>query len=109
VGFTVETPLVGTVYRDENESRITTNDWSLYDFQHAVLPTALPLDRFYREMVKLHLFGIRTSARAGATGSIPLRDQVRIAWTFATRLPDLWFGARHHSTALRRGGVPLPA
>jgi hypothetical protein len=35
------------------ESRnFTTRDYRLFDVQHAVLPTKLPLDRFYDELVK---------------------------------------------------------
>jgi pyruvate-formate lyase-activating enzyme len=60
VAFSVETPLVGTALFDENEDRLTTRDWSLYDLYHAVLPTALPLGEFYRELVKLNFeHGVR--------------------------------------------------
>jgi hypothetical protein len=35
------------------ESRkLTTLDYRLFDIQHAVLPTKLPLDRYYEELVK---------------------------------------------------------
>jgi magnesium-protoporphyrin IX monomethyl ester (oxidative) cyclase len=61
VGFTVETPLVGTKLYDESDARLTTRDWSLYDLGHAVLPTAIPLDEFYREMARLQIgAGLRT-------------------------------------------------
>lgn len=96
VGFTVETPLVGTQLHDERESSLTSTDWSLYDLQHAVLPTRLPLGRFYREMVRLHLFGMRVST-PGVMRSLPLRDQLRAARIAATRLASLWRGARHHA------------
>src|SRR5262249_24590542 len=36
-----------------SESRkLTTRDYRLFDIQHAVLPTALPLNEFYRELVE---------------------------------------------------------
>jgi hypothetical protein len=54
-GFTVETPLVGTRWFDEVESQLTTKDWSLFDLEHAVLPTRLELSEFYRELTKLQL------------------------------------------------------
>ncbi len=52
-GFTVETPFVGTKLFDESEDLLTTRDWSLYDLEHAVFPTALPLEDFYRELAGL--------------------------------------------------------
>ena len=100
VGFTVETPLVGTTLFDDEEARITTRDWSLYDLQHAVLPTKLPLAKFYRELVKLHLFGLLHSSRSAILGgALPFRDQIRNGLVVARRLPELWFGARHHRAA----------
>src|SRR5204863_226023 len=32
--------------------QLTTRDYRLFDIQHAVLPTRLPLDRFYEELVR---------------------------------------------------------
>jgi hopanoid C-3 methylase len=31
---------------------MTTRDYRLFDIQHAVVPTTLPLDEFYRELVR---------------------------------------------------------
>ncbi|HET9060475.1 MAG TPA: hopanoid C-3 methylase HpnR [Acidimicrobiales bacterium] len=52
VHITVQTPYPGTeIWRTESR-RLTTRDYRLFDVQHAVLPTRLPLDRFYHELVK---------------------------------------------------------
>jgi hypothetical protein len=76
VTFTVETPLVGTALFDETERALTTRDWSLFDLEHAVLPTALPLDEFYRELTRLHATaGLRTVP--AMLRHYPLRDVVR--------------------------------
>ena len=52
-GFSVLTPLPGTDLWDEVEADINTRDWELFDIAHAVLPTKLPLDEFYREYAGL--------------------------------------------------------
>ena len=52
-GFSVLTPLPGTDLWDEVRDEITTDDWELFDIAHAVLPTRLPLDEFYREVAGL--------------------------------------------------------
>jgi hopanoid C-3 methylase HpnR len=52
VHVTVNTPYPGTeTWRTESRNFIT-RDYRLFDVQHAVLPTTLPLDQFYDELVK---------------------------------------------------------
>ncbi len=67
VHLTVMTPYPGTEIWHTESRRLTTRDYRLFDIQHAVVPTALPLDVFYRELVrtqavlhKKHL-GLRTA------------------------------------------------
>jgi radical SAM superfamily enzyme YgiQ (UPF0313 family) len=64
-GFTILTPLPGTDLWDQVEDKVTTRDWSLFDLEHAVLPTKLPLDRFYAEYAELwrHTFDLRCRAK----------------------------------------------
>ena len=76
VDFTVETPMVGTRFHDQSAERLTTRDWSLYDMHHAVLPTALPLGEFYREMTRLHVLAGRLSV-PGMLRLYPLGDALR--------------------------------
>jgi hopanoid C-3 methylase HpnR len=52
VHVTVNTPYPGTETWVTNSRNFTTRDYRLFDVQHAVLPTRLPLDRFYAELVK---------------------------------------------------------
>jgi hopanoid C-3 methylase len=52
-GFSVLTPLPGTDLWDEVKDAVETEDWELFDIAHAVLPTRLPLDEFYRELAGL--------------------------------------------------------
>ena len=52
VNITVQTPYPGTETWMTESRRLTTLDYRLFDVQHAVLPTRLPLHQFYEELVK---------------------------------------------------------
>ena len=47
VNITVQTPYPGTETWITEARRLTTRDYRLFDVQHAVLPTRLPLHQFY--------------------------------------------------------------
>ncbi|MFQ6098830.1 MAG: B12-binding domain-containing radical SAM protein, partial [Armatimonadota bacterium] len=51
--FSILTPLPGTILYDNVRDRIVSDACELYDLFHAVLPTKLPLSRFYREFAGL--------------------------------------------------------
>ncbi|HEY8367729.1 MAG TPA: hopanoid C-3 methylase HpnR [Thermodesulfobacteriota bacterium] len=52
VHLTVSTPYPGTETWFTEARTLTTLDYRLFDVQHAVLPTRLPLARFYEELVR---------------------------------------------------------
>jgi hopanoid C-3 methylase len=52
VHITVNTPYPGTETWRTEAREFTTRDYRLFDVQHAVLPTVLPLEQFYAELVK---------------------------------------------------------
>lgn len=52
VNISVNTPYPGTETWHTEPRDVTTRDYRLYDIQHAVLPTTLPLPEFYAELVK---------------------------------------------------------
>jgi hopanoid C-3 methylase HpnR len=52
VNLSVLTPYPGTETWFTESRRLTTRDYRMFDIQHAVLPTQLPLDEFYRELVE---------------------------------------------------------
>jgi len=52
VHVTVNTPYPGTETWVTESRKFTTRDYRLFDVQHAVLPTHLPLERFYAELVQ---------------------------------------------------------
>ncbi len=64
-GFGILTPLPGTDLWDQVKDRITTDDWDLFDLEHAVLPTKLPLEQFYVEYAQLweHTLDLRYRSR----------------------------------------------
>ncbi|MDA8163940.1 MAG: hopanoid C-3 methylase HpnR [Desulfobacteraceae bacterium] len=94
VHLSVKTPYPGTEIWNTDGQRLTTRDYRLFDIQHAVLPTRLPLDRFYRELVTTqavlstkHLGFSALRKAALAAGGLLLRGQtnfVRMLWKFNT-------------------------
>ncbi len=52
VNISVNTPYPGTETWLTESRRLTTRDYRLFDIQHAVLPTRLPLREFYQELVQ---------------------------------------------------------
>jgi hopanoid C-3 methylase HpnR len=52
VNITVNTPYPGTETWYTEARKLQTQDYRLFDIQHAVLPTRLPLPEFYEELVK---------------------------------------------------------
>jgi magnesium-protoporphyrin IX monomethyl ester (oxidative) cyclase len=92
VHLTVMTPYPGTEIWHTEARRLTTLDYRLFDIQHAVVPTTLPLDVFYRELVRTqavinrkHL-GLRTAFGAlGVLGANLMHGQTnfaRMLWKF---------------------------
>jgi magnesium-protoporphyrin IX monomethyl ester (oxidative) cyclase len=92
VHLTVMTPYPGTEIWHTEARQLTTRDYRLFDIQHAVVPTKLPLEVFYRELVRTqgvlnrkHL-GLRTAVGAmGILGRNLLRGQTnfaRMLWKF---------------------------
>ena len=52
VHITVNTPYPGTETWYTESREFSTNDYRLFDVQHAVLPTKLPLEEFYRQLLQ---------------------------------------------------------
>ena len=52
--FTILTPLPGTDLYRERYNELVTHDYRLFDALHAVLPTRLPREEFYKEFAGLY-------------------------------------------------------
>lgn len=92
VNISVATPYPGTEIWHDDGARLATRDYRLFDIQHAVLPTTLPLEEFYTELVNTqrvlnqkHL-GLRALRDVGwISARLLLRGQtnfVRSLWKF---------------------------
>jgi magnesium-protoporphyrin IX monomethyl ester (oxidative) cyclase len=103
---------------------LTTRDYRLFDIQHAVLPTRLPLDRFYEELVKTQAVINRKHLGAGvalAAAKLMVRQAahgqtnfLRMLWKFnsvynARRQYDEHFREMRYQLPLPAGDAPTPA
>lgn len=52
--FTILTPLPGTRLYQQRRDELLTDDYSCFDTLHAVLPTRLPRETFYRRFADLY-------------------------------------------------------
>lgn len=94
VHVTVNTPYPGTETWMTESRKFTTRDYRLFDVQHAVLPTHLPLAKFYEELVKtqqvLNRKHLGIAALRGAfwhSAKLLARGQtnfVRMLWKFSS-------------------------
>jgi hopanoid C-3 methylase HpnR len=92
VNISVTTPYPGTEIWQTEQRRLTTRDYRLFDIQHAVLPTTLPLEEFYTELVKTqqvlnrkHLGVAALRQTLGISSRLLLRGQtnfLRMIWKF---------------------------
>jgi hopanoid C-3 methylase HpnR len=92
VNISVNTPYPGTETWHTESRQLTTRDYRLFDIQHAVLPTRLPLPVFYEELVRTqqilcrkHLGFARLGNTAGIVAGHLLRGQSNFArslWKF---------------------------
>lgn len=92
VNISVNTPYPGTESWMAEAPRLATRDYRLFDIQHAVLPTELPLPVFYEELVKTqrvlskkHLGFTALKKAATRAGKLAMRGQtnfLKMLWKF---------------------------
>lgn len=92
VNISVNTPYPGTETWRTESRQLATRDYRLFDIQHAVLPTRLPLAEFYQELVrtqqilnKKHLGWSTLKGAAKTATKLLLRGQtnfVKMLWKF---------------------------
>jgi hopanoid C-3 methylase HpnR len=120
VNISVNTPYPGTESWHTETRPLQTRDYRLYDIQHAVLPTALPLPEFYAELVKTQqILNKKHLGWAALKGTLQiaaghlLRGQtnfVKMLWKFnSVYNPDLQLAdhrrpVRYELTPPRRAG-----
>jgi hopanoid C-3 methylase HpnR len=117
VNISVNTPYPGTESWLTESRRVTSLDYRLFDIQHAVLPTNLPLDEFYGELVRTqqvlnrkHLGWAAVKALAGILGRNLARGQtntLKMLWKFnSVYNPQLQLA--DHRRPVRYEMVPPP-
>ncbi|MEV7010263.1 hopanoid C-3 methylase HpnR [Streptosporangium sp. NPDC051022] len=114
VNLTVMTPYPGTEIWHTESRKLTSRDYRLFDIQHAVVPTTLPLREFYRELVKTqavmnrkHL-GVAAAAKtAGIIGRHLLRGQTNFARAI-WRFHSVYNADRQYGDHLREVRYELP-
>jgi hopanoid C-3 methylase HpnR len=92
VNISVNTPYPGTESWRTESRKMQTRDYRLFDIQHAVMPTRLPLPEFYSELVrtqqilnKKHLGWQALKETAKIAAGLLLRGQtnfVKMLWKF---------------------------
>jgi hopanoid C-3 methylase HpnR len=92
VNISVNTPYPGTESWLTESRKVQSRDYRLYDIQHAVLPTRLPLPEFYEELVKTqqvlnkkHLGWAALKSTAAIAAGHLLRGQtnfIKMLWKF---------------------------
>jgi hopanoid C-3 methylase len=114
VNITVQTPYPGTETWLTESRRLTTLDYRLFDVQHAVLPTRLPLHRFYEELVKTQAVLARKHLGVAAlakTGGIVARQLLRGQTNFVKmiwKFDKVYNADRQYADHLREVEYLLP-
>ncbi|MER2269234.1 hopanoid C-3 methylase HpnR [Methylobacterium oxalidis] len=118
VNISVNTPYPGTeIWRTETRP-LQSLDYRLYDIQHAVLPTRMPLHDFYAELVRTqqvlnrkHLGWRALAATAGISAGHLMRGQtnfLRMLWKFNSVF-DPRLQLADHAREVRYAMAPPPA
>ncbi len=92
VGFAVLTPLPGTDLYEQVKHNLVTRNFDYFDFFHALMPTRLPLDEFYRELTGLYKGARSFKNQLSLLRKYPLRDLpalLRAYGSFLKRLAAL--------------------
>ena len=118
VNISINTPYPGTETWHTESRRLTTRDYRLFDIQHAVLPTKLPLPEFYKELVECQRVLPKNLgwAALGKCAGIVIRlllcgqtDFLRMLWKFSSVYhPELQL-ADHHRRVKYEIRLPPPA
>ncbi|WP_296655129.1 hopanoid C-3 methylase HpnR [Paraburkholderia sp.] len=117
VNISVNTPYPGTENWQRESRPLTSLDYRLYDIQHAVVPTKLPLPEFYAELVRTqqvlnrkHLGWVALRRASRQAARLLLHGQtnfVRMLWRFNSVFdPNLQLA--DHARTVRYAMTPPP-
>ncbi len=77
VTFTVLSPSPGTAFWQENKDRFICDPYFYYDCMHTILPTRLPLRKFYRHFARLTNLALRANPLRVNKIKVPFKDFIR--------------------------------
>lgn len=114
VNLTVMTPYPGTEIWHTEARKLTSRDYRLFDIQHAVVPTKLPLPVFYKELVKTqnilnkkHLGVAAVASTFGVIGRHLLHGQTNFA-TMLWKFNKVYNANRQYGDHLKELRYELP-
>ncbi len=119
VNVSVNTPYPQTETFVTESRRLNTRDYRLFDIQHAVMPTKLPLERFYEELVKTqqvinlkHMGFAALRSTAALAACLLVKGQtnfVRMLWKFNSVYDPKLQLANHHRPVKYEMRLPATA
>jgi hopanoid C-3 methylase len=77
IAFTVLSPSPGTTFWQENKQRFICDPYYYYDCMHTILPTRLPLKKFYRHFSRLTELALRFNPLRVNKIKVPFKDFIR--------------------------------
>ncbi|MFH0917537.1 MAG: radical SAM protein [Candidatus Omnitrophota bacterium] len=77
VSFTVLSPSPGTTFWRENQEKFICDPYYYYDCMHTILPTRLPLRKFYRHFAHLTEIALRANPLRVNKIKVPFGDFIR--------------------------------
>ncbi len=77
ITFTVLSPSPGTKFWEDNKHAFICDPYRFYDCMHSVLPTRLPLRRFYQHFGRLNGLALRANPLRMNRIRVPVRDFFR--------------------------------
>ena len=87
MSFTVFSPPPGTELWKKHRAEFCCPDpYGFYDGMHTLLPTRMPLKKFYRQLSRLWLFAARNSPLIRNKLKVPLKDRLRFFYS------GFWYG-----------------
>ena len=78
VTFTVLSPSPGTAFWQENKDKFICDPYYYYDCMHTILPTRLPLRKFYRHFAHLTELALRSNPLRVNKIKVPFKDFIRV-------------------------------
>ena len=105
VSFTVLSPSPGTPFWQENKDKFICNPYRFYDCMHSILPTRLPLKRFYQHFSHLTQLALRNNPLRRNKVRVPFREIFRVIYDSTRYIIALQLIYRDYPPSRRRPQV----